>query len=209
MAPTIRIENRLLKDDGSYCWVRGQGRVVVDERNQPIGLMGVVWDISESKQNEADRQFLLDLGTKLSQASGGERLAEIATTETANYLGVSRCVCSEIDHARQEIYNFSDYCVDCPSAIGRFPLDEFDGILAELAQNHAVCVSNGETDARTKERLESGYLRFSMRAFATVPLRREGQWAGNITVASNEVKHWQDKRGLVSAPKWGKGSGRR
>jgi PAS domain S-box-containing protein len=66
--PEYVIENRLLREDGSYCWVRGQGRVVCDERHQPVGLMGVVWDISDNKQNEADRQFLLDLGSKLSQA---------------------------------------------------------------------------------------------------------------------------------------------
>lgn len=191
--PEYVIENRLLREDGSYCWVRGQGRVVCDERHQPVGLMGVVWDISDNKQNEADRQFLLDLGSKLSQASGSERLADIATTETGKYLGVWRCVCSEIDHVHKEIHNFSEYCLDCPSGIGRYSLDEFAGILAELAQSQVVCVSDVEKDARTINSLESGYRRFGTRAFATVPLRREGRWVGNLTVASDEVRHWQDR----------------
>jgi PAS domain S-box-containing protein len=46
------VEHRLLKNDGSYCWARGQGKVVLDDLHLPVGLVGVVWDITAAKQAE-------------------------------------------------------------------------------------------------------------------------------------------------------------
>jgi PAS domain S-box-containing protein len=51
-AADYHIENRLRHVNGKYVWVRGQGGVILDEEKRKIGLVGVVWDISERKQRE-------------------------------------------------------------------------------------------------------------------------------------------------------------
>ena len=87
--PEYTVENRMLHANGKYLRMRGQGRVVLDEQKQPVGLIGVVWDNSERKQREEDQQFLLDLGTKLAESLDRGKLANTAVTEIAKYLGVS------------------------------------------------------------------------------------------------------------------------
>jgi PAS domain S-box-containing protein len=48
------IENRLRHTNGQYVWVRGQGRAILDEEKRGVGLVGVVWDISERKHRDND-----------------------------------------------------------------------------------------------------------------------------------------------------------
>jgi adenylate cyclase len=47
------IEYRFLKNDGSYCWVNDEQRLVRDEDGQPVEVIGSWSDITERKQAEA------------------------------------------------------------------------------------------------------------------------------------------------------------
>jgi PAS domain S-box-containing protein len=49
----FRSEYRFLAKDGRVVWVRGEARVVSDERGRPLFLHGVAFDITEQKQAEA------------------------------------------------------------------------------------------------------------------------------------------------------------
>ncbi len=191
--PDYTIENRLRKNDGTYCWVRGQGRAVFDENNQPAGLVGVVWDISERKQNEADRQFLLDLSAKLSVCSNRSQLADMAVAETAKYLAVPRCIYSEIDHPAKLLHRIADYYTQGSSMAGSYPLDEYDGIVSELAKDRFVAVSDVVTDPRTAVKHETAYLAFGTRAFLSIPLHREGAWVAAISVTDGNIRSWQER----------------
>jgi len=187
------VENQLRRNDGSYCWVRGRGKVVFDENQQPAGLIGVVWDISEQKQNEADRQFLLDLSAKLTDRSGETRLADMAVMELAKYLGVLRCVYSETDQQTNQVHILSDYHEEGPSSVGSYPLAEFDGLLTDVPSNDFVWVNDVETDNRTAGRCESAYRPFGTRAFLTVPVHREERWVANLTITSKTAREWQER----------------
>jgi PAS domain S-box-containing protein len=43
-------ELRVLRNDGSYLWIRAHGRLIRDEVGRPIGMAGVVVDIDEAKR---------------------------------------------------------------------------------------------------------------------------------------------------------------
>ncbi len=191
--PDYTIENRLLRNDGSYCWVRGQGKVVFDENHQPVGLIGVVWDISERKQYDADQRFLLDLNAKVSLCSDRGRLADKVMAETATYLGVSRCIYSEIDQPAKLIQRVSDYHSEGSSIVGSYPLEEYDGILSELANDRFVAVSDVVTDSRTAQKHETAYLAFGTRAFLSIPLHRDGAWVASISVTDGNIRSWQER----------------
>ena len=47
------VEYRFLKNDGSYCWVNDEQRLVRDEDGQPVEVVGSWSDITERKQAEA------------------------------------------------------------------------------------------------------------------------------------------------------------
>ncbi len=191
--PEYVIENRFLHNNGGYCWVRGQGRVVFDESNRPAGLVGVVWDITERKQSEADWQFLLDLSAKFSHCSDRGQLAGIAVAETAEYLGVLRCVYIEIDRPANRLLRLADYNTAGASIIGSSPLDSYDGILAEMDHGHFVAVSDVAIDPRTAEKCEAAYLSLGTRAFLSVPLHRDGAWVAGISVTSGDIRTWQER----------------
>ena len=191
--PDYTIENRLRKNDGTYCWVRGQGRVVFDENNEPAGLIGVVWDISERKQHEADQRFLLDLTAKVSLCSDRSQLAGMAVAETPSHLGVPRCIYSEIDQPAKLLHRISEYYTAGSSIAGSYPLDEYDGILSELATDRFVAVSDVVTDPRTAEQHETAYLAFGTRAFLSIPLHRDGAWVAAISVTDGNIRSWQER----------------
>jgi adenylate cyclase len=48
------VEYRFLRNDGTYCWVNDEQRLVRDEDNQPTEVIGSWSDISERKQAEAE-----------------------------------------------------------------------------------------------------------------------------------------------------------
>src|SRR5204863_6291408 len=48
----FRAECRFLARDGRIVWVRGEARLVKDERGRPLFLQGIAFDITESKRAE-------------------------------------------------------------------------------------------------------------------------------------------------------------
>jgi len=187
------VENRLLRNDGTYCWVRGQGKVVYDEENQPAGLIGVVWDISERKQREADRQFLLDLSAKIARISTPEEVADITVMEVAKYLAVLRCVYGESDKTGKRMHQLADYQTEGPPAADSLPLEDYERVVAELASNQVVIVNDVETDPRTADRCEIMFLARGVHAFVLVPLHRDGTWLANLGVSAKNARTWQER----------------
>src|SRR5262249_55757999 len=49
----FRAEYRFLAKDGRVVWVRGEARLVSDDRGRPLFLHGVAFDITEQKKAEA------------------------------------------------------------------------------------------------------------------------------------------------------------
>ena len=59
---------RIRCGDDSYLWVRSRGTVVkLDEKNQPLRLIGTITDISEEKSREAQSQVLVRQAALISQ----------------------------------------------------------------------------------------------------------------------------------------------
>jgi PAS domain S-box-containing protein len=204
--PYYTVENRLLKNDGTYMWVRGQGRVLSDEHNQPAGLVGVVWNIGERKQQEADRQFLLDLGAKLSRCSERHELAATAVRGLGKYLNVSGCGYAEIDLSGKYAEAVADYSQEGQTESSQrnvartYALDSFGDVMADLAANRLVSVADAETDPRTAENYSTAYLPLNIRAFLTVPLHQHGIWRAFITVADKSHRQWDEcEKDLIQA----------
>jgi len=52
-------EYRVVRPDGSICWVSDRGFVIRDDNGQPYRIAGVAQDITERKQIEQEREYLL------------------------------------------------------------------------------------------------------------------------------------------------------
>ena len=188
-----QVETRLLRNDGSYCWVRGQGNVIFGENNEPAGLIGVVFDISERKQRDADRQFLLDLSAKVAGVSTPEEVAGTTVREVAHYLGVARCVYSQSDTARKRMRKLANYQTEGPPPVDSLALEDYPHIAADLTRNQVVVVSDVESDPRTSDRSESRFLARGVRSFLLVPLHRDGIWLAHLGVSDTRVRVWKER----------------
>ncbi|NJN04007.1 MAG: response regulator [Leptolyngbyaceae cyanobacterium RM1_1_2] len=51
-------EFRVVYPDGGLCWLGSKGRVTYDPQGQPQRMLGFVWDISDRKQVETEREHL-------------------------------------------------------------------------------------------------------------------------------------------------------
>ncbi len=191
--PEYTVENRIRHEDGGYRWWRGQGRVTVDGFGEPTGLMGVVWDITNRKQEEMDREFLLGLSEKLLQSTDRGRLAALAMSEVANHLGVSRCCCDEVDPtgARSEI--LGEYRLGGLSMLRSQAHDVFGDVGAELAINLVVEVGDATRDPRVAKQYTATYHPFGIRAFLAVPLFQQGTWRATTVVADAVPRSWQKR----------------
>lgn len=55
---SLEYEHRIIKSDGTTCWVRESAGVVYDEPGKPVKIIGFVMDISEQKQIEAEKAHI-------------------------------------------------------------------------------------------------------------------------------------------------------
>lgn len=97
--PDYSVEFRLRKMDGDYCWLRGQGQVQLNDAQETVGLIGVVWDISGAKQAEEHLRLMrerLALGVEVSELA----LADITYDDGIIHLSAEAARCFGVaEHA--------------------------------------------------------------------------------------------------------------
>ena len=64
----VTIEYRMFTRDGRLLWIRDESTVVHDEHGTPLCLQGVMYDISESKRAQEERDFQARLLESISDA---------------------------------------------------------------------------------------------------------------------------------------------
>lgn len=99
----FKLEFRLLKQDGTYLWMEDQGVPQVDDQGQFVKVIGALKDISERKQSEAERAYMIDLlkqseanyldilqhQTELVTRFTSDRILLFVNDAFCNYYGVS------------------------------------------------------------------------------------------------------------------------
>ena len=73
-----KLEFRMLRADGTVRWTATSGRILTDERGEPVRVIGIDRDITSRKQNEAERDRMLAHERRQTRA-----LQKIATTNLA------------------------------------------------------------------------------------------------------------------------------
>ena len=135
--PEYNIEFRILHANGNYLWLRGQGEVTFSGEN-PSGLTGVMWDVTENRQNVKRIQDLgerLAIGVQVSELALADIDYELNTNslsaEAARCYGLGEAaitVSREVVHAtfhpddRDELAKRIAGCLD-PAGAGWFKMD--------------------------------------------------------------------------------------
>jgi PAS domain S-box-containing protein len=112
--PTYEVEHRVRLPDGSIRWLACRGQIQRDERQQPVRMLGVVWDVTARKDSEARIAQLEERGSAaekglrqsedrcrllIEQAADGVFLAD----ESARFIDVNGAACAMLGYAREEL----------------------------------------------------------------------------------------------------------
>ncbi|TWT68919.1 CheR family methyltransferase [Crateriforma conspicua] len=163
-AEQYEVEIRMLRGDGRYVWVFGQAVVMRDGEGNPRAMMGVAADISSRKQRELDLAFQASLQLEFTRLQDPAELMRATTARLADYLGLSRCLLTEVDPdalVSTVIHDHQTHPAEFDeSAVGQYRISDFHtpDECDRLRHGEQVVlndVRDGDRDPRLVEHFES------------------------------------------------------
>jgi signal transduction histidine kinase/PAS domain-containing protein len=167
-----------------------------DADGRVIAGVAIFEDVTERKQAEADRAFLLDLSAALQRLSDGHEVTAQATGRLGEYLASLGCAFADVDEERGVL------CVR-PGYIhtgGVTPEAEYT--FAALGRDwdtrmhvgEPYVVANAATDPRTRgESYDRYHAPAGTRSFVVAPVLRTGRWRATLSVWHDHAHEWTDR----------------
>ena len=174
-------------------WIEGQSRPAGDGT---LVWHGLLQDITDRKQVEDDRQFLIDLGVELQSASLSEEAAQVGTRRTAEYFRVARCSFSTIDMARGEVtllYQFIQEGFTAPPGTYSFSTFFRPEFISMLAAGKVAAIEDTAANSLLSDYSATAFQQAGIHALMAVPLRRSGQLVGLLTLTSIVHRLWSQR----------------
>jgi PAS domain S-box-containing protein len=199
-------EARRVGDGRELCGLRKDGSEIAIEvglnpvrmNDRDFVLCSVV-EISERKQRERDRAFLVEMSALLRTAPDAAALASDATETLARHMGCSRCALVQIDEANDLMTVVAEFV---SPGFQRLPvtmrLSSRAAAAAEQRAGRTTVIRDATTDERTLKQHEDGYRPFGVQASLNVPLLRDGRWVASLAVSVATSRDWTQREiGLV------------
>lgn len=182
---------RFKRKDGSAVWTRLEASSITDENGEYDGALAMVADITEHRQFEADRQFLLELAELLTVAEDRAVTLRVAARRLGEHLAVDRCLFAELDVELERALVTEEWrAPGASSLIGAYPLADFEGNLPEMLKGRSFVSSDAASDARTQAVYERVYGPLGMRAYIAVPLVGAGRLNLALIATSTRPRAW-------------------
>ncbi len=123
------LEHRIVLPGGEVRWINARKQVSFDDSVQPPIPMTAILaaqDITDRKRAELNLAFLSELQSRLNSLSSVSELMQLATQQTAEYLGLSRCLLVEFDEQAKYADIVQEYLRDSqPSLLGKHLVTSF------------------------------------------------------------------------------------
>jgi signal transduction histidine kinase len=189
-------ELRVVRPDGTVAWIESHGRVLRDANGVPTRVIGLVSDISERKELEAERAATVSALMRLARSPFGDRgeideaLREIVIT-AADTLRIERAgvwLLSE-DATRLRgvcLYARTRRVFGSGAEIGVDVLPEY---LKAVLGSRTLAIEDTRTDPRARELLDLGSLR-ETRSMLDAPFYIGGRLAGVFTMHDTKAREW-------------------
>lgn len=185
-------EYRFRCSDGDYAYVLDRGRIIVNDSDQAVRMIGSMLDITEQRRSVNRQRFFADLATATQPLIEPSEITNVTARLLAEYLDVNRCAYAEID-AESIFVITGDYSRDVPSIVGRWPVSSF-GKACEQAMlaGEAYVVSDAESDLRLSAEDRHAYRATNIRAVICIPLLKAGTFTAAMAVHQNTPRVWSD-----------------
>lgn len=187
----LDVEYRIRRpDDGELRWVARRARFVMDPNGQPTKMVGVVIDISDSKQRDIRNAALLSLGDHLREVGKIEDALRIASAVLAQGLAVDRAGYSRIDREADAFVVELDWTApNVISLAGGKPLGGFVEILEKLANGQTLALPD-VAQADWLGEHGADYLAHNVRSLLKVPVVERGQLIGVLFAHDSRARIW-------------------
>jgi PAS domain S-box-containing protein len=167
-----------------------------DSDGRVIAGVAVFEDVTERKQAEADRAFLLDLAAAIQRPSNADEITADATRRLGKHLGGLGCAFSDVDVELGILYVRPGYVRAggvTPEAQYALPSIGRDWD-TRMEAGEPYVVANAATDPRTRgEPYDRYHGPASTQSFVIVPLLRAGQWKATLGVWHDHPHEWTDR----------------
>jgi len=183
-------ELRLARDDGAgYIWIQAQGiRVDSNDGRKPT-LVGVSQNINDRKQRELNAAFLVTLSDAIRPLTDTTEIQREVTHLLGRQLGASRVILAEVTENGVAVLG-PQYTDGVPPLPGTFDTSTVDpDVLAALTTRTTV-VRDDTFDAEMGSEHRQALEALALRAHVDVPLVRNGQLVGALSVHQSEPRQW-------------------
>ncbi|NJO55896.1 MAG: PAS domain-containing protein [Rhodospirillales bacterium] len=192
----IRRQLRIVRPDGSICWIYDRSFPIATERGRAAA--GIATDITDRKRAEAmlrlgeeQKAFLVRLGDALRLLTDPDEARATAARLLAEHLDADRTYYADIDEIARIAEVRPDYTGQgMPSLAGRYDLTVHLDTLAILRSGRALVVDDVETAPELSEAARAVYRQYDIGAFITVGLVKRDRLAWALIVMSRTARRW-------------------
>ncbi|GAA1636707.1 hypothetical protein GCM10009679_47330 [Saccharothrix algeriensis] len=191
----LREDIRVRQAHGGYHWVAVTARATfVGDPPAATRLVGVAADVTDRYTAEARRAFLFDLTEALRSLSDPLQIESYAAERLGRHLSASRALYLDVVHEPDSDYYVakSDYHDPAvASIVGRYRADDFGATLfEEWRAGRTIAVTDVAADPRLSDAERLAYPATDVRAFAAVPLLKNGLHVASLVLHQNVPRDW-------------------
>lgn len=188
VAAAMRVEGpRELREDirvargSGYRWLNITARSFFDG---PPRLVGVATDVTDRHDAEERRAFLFGLSEALRSLTDPVEVQARAGDALGRRLAVDRALYLEVVHEPDSDYYLAD-------GVRRYRADDFGATLFDdLRTGHTLVVADVTTDPRLSDAEREAYPATNIRAYAAVPLVKDGSHVAVLIVHQADPRVW-------------------
>jgi PAS domain S-box-containing protein len=180
------------KEDGIIRWVAAKGRGIFNEKGECVRVLGTAIDITNHKQAEAQRIFMLELSDALRHGSTDDALRAVSAL-MGRHFAVNRVGYGHLD-PDQDVFDYTVCWTDGKTLplLGRFPAKAFGAkIVAKLSAGETVVVEDLLNDPLSDEAMtRETAAKVDTRAILVVPFVRAGRLRTIVYLNNGPVRSW-------------------
>ena len=177
--------------DGKQIWTRVLSVPFRDQAGELSGVIVVVQDIDEQRRAENRLEILVRVSELIRTLHDPYELSYAVAETVGTHLNVRRCLFNETDIERDLEIVHRDYRDGAESVAGEHRISDYSSITtAEMEAGKTVVNYDSKTDPRTAADYHRSYETSGERAYATVPLMREGRWVASLWASDDQPRKW-------------------
>lgn len=191
----LREDIRVRQAHGGYHWVAVTARATfAGDPPAATRLVGVAADVTDRYTAEARRAFLFDLTETMRSLSDPLEIEAYAAERLGRHLSASRALYLDVVHEPDSDYYVADSDYHDPavaSIVGRYRADDFGATLfGEWRAGRTITVTDVATDPRLSDKERLAYPATDVRAFAAVPLLKNGSHVASLVLQQKVPRTW-------------------